>query len=252
MTDTFSLFRDLDSLLGNQDWKAALKVTDHILKLNPEDAEARACKVLLHIYLGQWNDGIQAAKVAVLPLEEAYCLYQLGDFSNALKLASIPQTSQAKQLVAQIHYRQENYQEASAIFSQLTQEEGDNTDLKSNYLAALVLGGLKDTAAEFTQKQSALARTSFEFNYNTAAFFVSVGDFEAAERSLREALRLGEASLRAEDQGDEEIAEELAVVNVQLGYVLQLKGDQATAHQLYDRQLKQKVSSSLNPRVMPR
>ena len=82
-------------------------------------------------------------------------------------------------------------------------------------------------------------RESYEQTYNTGCNYASVGDWVAAE----EALTSAENAAREywEDEEDE-VEEEVGIIKVQLGYVMQSQGRDKEAQTIYNQVLRNKPS----------
>ena len=76
---------------------------------------------------------------------------------------------------------------------------------------------------------------SFELGFNKACALLDLGEFAAAETELRMALKTGREALFEEDCTEEEVAEELAPLTVQLGYALGQQGKTVEALEIYEQ-----------------
>ncbi len=75
---------------------------------------------------------------------------------------------------------------------------------------------------------------TYELSYNIASGLADVGDLSAAQAKLTAARETGLALLASEGAAPEDVHDELAGVNVQLGYVYQLQGNAEEALKAYE------------------
>ena len=79
------------------------------------------------------------------------------------------------------------------------------------------------------------SKASFELGFNKACALLHLGEVSAAEAELRAALKTGREALLEEECSEEEVAEELAPLSVQLGYALGRQGRTAEAVEIYEQ-----------------
>ena len=97
---------------------------------------------------------------------------------------------------------------------------------------------MAELSAEVPALMSALqvsSKQSFELGFNKACALLDLGEFSAAETELRMALKTGREALFEEDCSEEEVAEELAPLTVQLGYALGQQGKSIEALEIYEQ-----------------
>lgn len=193
---------------------------------------------------------------ANMVFERAYCLYRTGKIEEALDVARAGSDSNGKdengdtcqyvfaclQLQAQLHFRLGQSKEAIEAYERLFNVHNvQSLELKTNMVAAHVVAELSSKVPSLMSSMQVTGKQSFELGFNKvskrmiaslskhwvlifiphqACALIQSGQLDAAESELRMALKLGRESLLEEDLGEEEVAEELAPLTVQLGYVL--------------------------------
>lgn len=246
------LFEKLSTLLGNSNYAKALKIIDQVLKVSPNDEDAQRCKIVSLLQVGQFDDAIKLLKAGRLadsmPFEKAYCLYRLSRFTealDALKSVSESQAAAKLQLEAQLHYRLGNAKQCIQAYDAVYQKHKvDSLEVKSNILAAYVDAELAGQIPELMSNMRITAKQSFELGFNKACGLVKTGAYAAAEKELLMALKLGKETLYEDGYTDAEVAEELAPLTVQLGFVLGADGRAAEALERCEEVLKQAGSDA--------
>ena len=248
------LFSQLQVAGEDGEYERGLKIAEKILSLSPDDPDASHCKIVCLVHSSKFAEALKLieslsrkgggqGKSAARPyhFEKAYCLYRLERYGESRKtLESLPQEEErVKELLAQIAYRLEDYDRASAVYSSLVRECSDEFDneRKANYAAALALGspGRGQPAGV-----EALPGGTMEQCFNKACCLLAVGRGREAEEALRRAEELCRESLLEEDYSEEEIESELSVIRVQLGCALQQQGRGKEALATYSAVLRQK------------
>ena len=225
------------------DYDKGLEVCGKILSLTPEDPDILYFKLVCLIQISKFQDSLKLierlSKKPELPqflFEKAYCLYRLEKYTESRKiLEKLPITEvKVRELLAQIHYRQESYDNASSIYGDLVKECSDefSSDREANYAASLSFSGRGNL--------SALPRNTMEQSFNVACCYLRSGRGQEAEQVLKQAEEVCRNTLLDDDYTEEEIEEELSVVRVQVGYALQTQGRPKEALAVYNAILKQK------------
>ncbi|GAX79721.1 hypothetical protein CEUSTIGMA_g7162.t1 [Chlamydomonas eustigma] len=218
-----------------------------VLLLSPNDEDAWACKVVANMQLGNYDVALNLIGKATSSLQErmqfqrAYCLYRSGKVEEALSIAKNFESSNPEaflQLQAQLNYRLHNSKEAIQSYDRLFKEhKADSIELKTNVVAAYVVAELSKEVPNLISAMQVSSKLSFELGFNKACALIEIGDFEGAETELRLALKTGREALFEEDCSEEELAEELAPITVQLGYVLGRLGRTTEALEAYEQVL---------------
>lgn len=244
------LFKELDDVIraADVDYQKALDITNKILKDAPKDKEATQVKVICLVQLGKFNEGLSAIEAsgsaAEYAFEQAYCLYKTRQHSEALKiLKSIPDPLpvRALHLLAQVHYRLENWEDAIKIFQELVQKVS-STEVKTNLNAALASAGKGVVGLKLVAENKALLQESHEYAYNAACLALADGDHQSALQYLQQSIDTCKATYGADEYTEEEIEDELAIVRTQLGFVKQKLKQENEAQELYNQVLKSKPS----------
>ncbi|KAL5017564.1 hypothetical protein ScPMuIL_007153 [Solemya velum] len=245
-----TLYSDLNRFNQNQEFDRALKVANKILQESPNEAAAFHCKVVCLMKQDKYNDALTVIHKTKplsgsLRFEKAYCEYRLNRTQEActtLKSIESPDYK-AKELLAQVLYRLEQYEECFELYKELIKNSNDEFDEEretnlSAVLASLTLWDKKEVG------DPGLRENSYELCYNHACYLLGKGDLKAAEMKLRRAEVFGRKTYEDDpDMTEEDIEEELAITRVQLAYVLQKQGRVEEATQIYNQVLKHNVGS---------
>lgn len=242
-------FTELQLAGEEGDFDNGLKIAERILSLVPDDKEALHCKVVCLVQQSKFQEAVKVIDAAskksekqLYLFEKAYCLYRLEKYSESRHLLQkLPQNEQrVRELLAQVSYRLESYDETRSIYATLVKECSDDFDneREANYVAGLALSSKPD---ELTHLESLRADT-MEQSFNQACCYLAMGRGGEAERLLRKGEELGRESLQEEDYTEEEIESELSAIRIQLGYALQIQDKGKDALGVYNAVLKQKPS----------
>lgn len=240
------LFESLSNHIASEEHKKAARKADEILAIVPNDSEALACKVVAAIRADNYDGAIalinrHASLSTAMSFEKAYCLYKLGKFHEALELVHSGEASNPKawlQLQAQLHYRLNQNKESIKAYDRLFKDHKvESLDLKTNVTAAYVAAELSSEVPGLMTAMQVSSKQSFELGFNKACALLMLGDFAAAESELRQALKLGGETLFDQELSEEDVAEELSPLTVQLGYCLERLGRVTEAQELYEKVL---------------
>jgi len=232
MADIYALFKELDSHIKDQDYKNALKTADKILAVDTHDQDAILCKGQCLIQLGEYEEALKVLEKDHV-FERSYCLYNLKKYNESLQLLNgveNPKPNRVLELTAQVYYRMENYEASTKVYQELLyKNKVESPELKANLVGAYTQStSIKDDTIITTNSEP----TSYEFAYNAACYYISVGNFDRAQTLLKNALSVGERQLKEDGLNEKEIQNELAAVQAQFAFLVQQKdGPQAT--QLY-------------------
>lgn len=259
----------LTSLLARssiQDHDEALSLADAALSSlkagSPDYLTAQQTKVVALLRLERYEDALRViadggdALASSCLLENGYALYKTGaledasallggvDLASKQNMSQDPRKGRARRhIAAQVAYRLEKFDEASALYETLLggdeddeveNENGDEeTDLKINLLAAqaqLEWQGRGDLVPEKRKQPGREDLEAFETAYNAGCGCVARGDFAKASVLLKRAADLCDAT---ETLTDEDKKIEMLPIILQQAYVLARLGkkDQAAALQ---------------------
>ncbi|KAK2716271.1 signal recognition particle subunit SRP72-like [Artemia franciscana] len=242
------LYKNLKECDQNGDYEKAIRIANRILKEFPNEDRALKCKIVCLIQNSRFHealaliDGYSGGEN--ITFEKAYCLYRVNKFSESLAALQglSAQELRVKELKAQLFYRLEKYDECFNLYGDIIKNTNDDYEAErsTNYSAALAC--LKIDGDTKTVSDHELQEVTFELCYNAACKLIGEGKLKEAEKQLRNAERFCRSSLSEEDTPEEEIEEELGIIRVQLGYVLQVLGQEKEAQSLYSLALKCKPS----------
>ncbi|KAB0801509.1 hypothetical protein PPYR_05863 [Photinus pyralis] len=241
-------FLDLQRLGQNGEYDRALKVTNRILQLSPQDENAFNCKIVCLIHLSKFNEVLQlmqrqAALSKDLHFEKAYCQYRLNQTEEAL--ATVEQAEQSyriKELKAQILYRLESFSECLSLYRDVIKNTHDDySDERETNLTAVVTQLQHMNVKNDTVK---LRSDTYELCYNWACILIAQGRYSDAEKKLKVCEKLCRGSLEEDGASEDEIEIELALLKVQLAYVYQKRGQTKEAYEMYTAALKLKLDDT--------
>lgn len=246
-----------------EEFEEALPLCLKALETRPDSTVARRCRVFALLSLSRWSDALQvcgkfATSENMFGFERAYCLYRLNRFQEALDtLAKAGEASsedddsaRCKRLEAQVRYRMGDYESCAEMYENLYEEDSEDVGLLVNAVASRVSGDRPRQAIKLMADVEDCLESSYELCFNLACALIDEGRLVEAEARLDEAksicvqelLQAGEVA--EEDAGLLEDHEELAAILVQRGCVLQRRGHNDEANELYSRVLRQRSGQS--------
>eukprot|EP01098_Paradermamoeba_levis_P009981 TRINITY_DN4183_c0_g2_i1.p1 TRINITY_DN4183_c0_g2~~TRINITY_DN4183_c0_g2_i1.p1 ORF type:complete len:696 (-),score=300.27 TRINITY_DN4183_c0_g2_i1:40-2127(-) len=247
-----TLFSQLDTFLKNSQYDQALETSEKILAQQPTDVEAFKSKIFSLIHLQKFDDVLNLLKKEKQQdwiFEIAYCYYRTKKLKESLEILRSVQGTKEKillELEAQLTYRLEDYTTSITLYQQLINVHGvDSTELKTNLLAAYCGASLVKEAASLISKNRGVMDSTFEFAYNSACMDILKGEYASAVKHLKIAKKVCKENLEEEGLTDRDIEDELAILNVQLAYALQMQNKIEEATQIYNDVLKIKPSDPI-------
>lgn len=223
------------------------KATD-ALKSSPNDTGIRNAQVVALLKLDRFDDALRVIETSsrdlqqACLLERAYALYKTGRLPEArecLRPAVSAKARGALHLDAQVAYRDEQFEDAHAIVTDLLSVPDDNDeehDLRINLSA--VSAQISWECGEVASSPSDGGEPdNFELAYNAACEALARGRLEKAVQLLTLATRLCDSS---DDLSDEEKQAEMVPILVQQAYAYSKMGLQKEAADVY-----QSIDSSL-------
>ncbi|KAL8611218.1 hypothetical protein ACOMHN_013649 [Nucella lapillus] len=236
-SDLTGWYADLNRCGQKQEYDKAVKLAGRILHHFPKEVKAYQYRVVCFMLHDKFEEALTAIgkdreKAQTLQFERAYCQYRLNRTQEALAtLRAITNPDvRTKELLAQVLYRMEDYEECYDLYKDLLKNTEDDFDAERQtnmaaVVASLQMWGVRDV------EDAGLEEDSYEVCYNNACYQIGRGKLEAAQTKLKKA----EDFLRSDtDLTEEELEEELAIIRVQMGYLLQCKGRTEEASQLYN------------------
>lgn len=120
-----ALYGELHKLAPSQDWERILKVAKKILGLSVNEKKAFQCKTVCLMQLEKFDEALSGIErnheAHDLYFEKAYCEYRLNRVQEAYN--TIKQcneiSNREKELLAQITYKLEKYQESYEVYKDL-------------------------------------------------------------------------------------------------------------------------------------
>jgi signal recognition particle subunit SRP72 len=138
-----------------------------------------------------------------------------------------------------------DYENSASMYKKLYEEESEEHGLLVNAIASYVSGDLPHKAIELVEGEEDLLNDHYELSFNTSCALIDENKLEKAEARLLEAKRLCAAEImKAEEMSEEdsevlEEHEDLANIQVQRACLLQRRGFNSEANDLYAQVLKQ-------------
>jgi len=206
-----------------------------VLKIVPDDFDAVACKVATLVDLRRTKEALDLIDTKVeyrddrFSFEYAYCLYREGRREEALgHLSKVPEhkSLDRKRLEGQLRYRLEEYDACIKVYTELFKApyNEDSVEAKANLIAAYVAGGRSGEIPSVLKSLGCSSTDGLELAFNVACGMIEDGSVEQeVKEQLMATRRIGEETLFDEGLDDDEMAEELAGVDVQLGFVQALE-----------------------------
>ncbi|CAK8688052.1 unnamed protein product [Clavelina lepadiformis] len=245
-----NLYSDLNKSINKSDYRQALKAANKILhtKEGNGDVDTMHCKVVAMLQMNQFSETLKFIEATeqinnVLIFEKAYCQYRLLLSEEAL--ATINQTREhdirLNELKAQVLYKLGRYEEALTVYKRLIKDCSDDYDEERKTNLSAVHAAL--SAFHGVETNIGFVPDSYEQLYNKACWLIGRGKVEEAKDLLEQA----EASCRQLYEGDpditaEDIEAETSVIRVQLGYCLQILGNEDKALAIYNQVIRSRPS----------
>ncbi|CAJ1935611.1 unnamed protein product [Sphenostylis stenocarpa] len=240
------LFTTLNRHIQASAFDNAVKLTDQILAIAPEDEDAFRCKVVALIKNDRIDDALSTIKSSRKQLDDfhffkAYCLYRQNKLDEALEsLKRQERNNETMLLECQILYRLGKMDACLDIYQKLQNSKIDNMEINS--VAALVMAGRSSEVQGMLDSLRVKATSSFELAYNTACSLIARKKYTDAEQLLLSGRRIGQEVLMEDNLADDEIEIELSPIAVQLAYVQQLLGRKQDAIEAYTDTIKRDMA----------
>uniref|UniRef100_A0A8R1E4N4 Signal recognition particle subunit SRP72 n=1 Tax=Caenorhabditis japonica TaxID=281687 RepID=A0A8R1E4N4_CAEJA len=236
----YQCLTDISRADTSGDYQKALQAANKLIRKYPKETFAFKCKLVALIQLSQWAEALDlirktpAHQMGHVGFEKAYIYYRQSDLDSAMKELNTCDKDDVKamELKAQIHYKQEQFQQAFDIYLYLLKNHSDDSDelRRANFLA--VQARLE---AQGTRQQLEDTEDSYSQLYNRACVEIEAERLPQALASLEKALVSCRQTMVDEDREEDEIEEELDSIKVQKAYVLQRMGKKAEALEIYQK-----------------
>uniref|UniRef100_A0A0B7AE88 Signal recognition particle subunit SRP72 n=1 Tax=Arion vulgaris TaxID=1028688 RepID=A0A0B7AE88_9EUPU len=238
-------YAELNRCGQKQEYEKAIRIANKILQQHPDEFSAFNCKIVSQLLIGSFDEALTALNKdkthsGLLKFEKAYCEYRLNRTNEALNtLRSITNHDvRTKELLCQVLYRIEQYEECYNLYRDVIKNSQDDYDSERETNLAAVVASLQMWDLK-EMNDPGLAESSYEICYNNACYYIGKGDLKTALEKLDKAEELLKTDT---DMSEEELDEELAIIRVQRGYVLQCQNKNDLAAQLYNLVMKTKPS----------
>eukprot|EP00938_MAST-03A_sp_MAST-3A-sp1_P001558 g1558.t1 len=244
----YALQRELDVAdVESGEYETAERMCDNLLKSNPDDEDVLRVKLYCMLQQYKWTEALSLASRIESDFEKAYCLYRLNRFEDALKSLKEEKDKDDERylhLEAQILYRLEKHEDASNAYDEIVSkglaEDKIDAEICTNAIAASSMANRdKNSLKKLLEVSSKVSEKRHELLYNVGTASIFKGDRSSALKYL---LKAREACADAYDEEDEkeEMEDERSIVDVQLAYLEQLKGNEVVALKAYEEILKRR------------
>ncbi len=230
------LYTVLQREIRDENDESALSVAQKILDISSGEEEAASCKIVSLIHLSKFSAAIkfikERAKKSGGPLlyqfEAAYCLYRQEKYEDSLSVLSrMPRSDpRVPELQAQIAYKTEEYNKAHSIYKELVEgRSSSSAELNTNFYATACLtkldvSAVKNCAEDAVKGSSA---DTMEQCFNLACAQLVTGRTELALELVHVAEKLHRKTLEEDEYSEEEIEEEMSLLVLLRGYILQVR-----------------------------
>jgi len=253
-------FQDLQKFLSIRDYRQVLKISNKLLHSDGfrQSLRLAKCKASALLKMSRYDEvgkfvgSLGTAQQSDLAYEKSYALYR--QFKNEEALEAIgkatintPQDQlKISELRAQILYRLEEFSQARDIYKNLLRETSDDNeeDRETNLLACEASLALQNHALGNSDKVkiTKVPAVSSDAYFNRGIIHIGNGDYKKAEKAFTNAKNELEAY---DDLDPEELEQDLAPIQAQLGLIYQLQGDSKKSFGMYQRVLKTEPSLML-------
>lgn len=235
-------YRELADAIKNDQDELIVKLSDQFLAANPEDADAKICKIIALLKLSKFDqlpDYFKSGKFVqndTLRYAYGYYLYKAQKYEECLSYIKSgsskiddPNLKQALSLLeAQIKYRTGQYGESVDIYIKIlsnTDLNEDNVEIMVNLVNSVILWGkkvpdavLKLADGYFKENQGELIR---EFYFNLSLLYAHCSDYQTSRKMLNFFKKVIEAE--ASEDATLENDNDLLIYQLQLDYINSLQ-----------------------------
>lgn len=244
------LYTELAKIGPSQDWERILKVAKKILGLSVNEKKAFQSKIVCLIHLGKFDEALTSIErnpdASDLFFEKAYCEYRLNKIEDAYSTLSKSNkmTNKEKELLAQVTYRLEKYQESYDNYRDIIKNIDDDFDNERQTNLSAVVSSLRFSNSSIQKEldMSELETKTYELCYNSACISLSKGNYEEAREKLTKAENLCKETFEDDPEEQEALDNEMAIIRVQLAFCLQKMEKIDESLKIYNNVLKTKPS----------
>ncbi|XP_041765971.1 signal recognition particle subunit SRP72 [Anopheles merus] len=259
------LYTELNKYCSSADYDKALKAANKIIGLDATEWKAAKCKLVCLIQNGKFEEAIKfierGTSIPDTTFEKAYSEYRLNRAEDAFRTIQAVAPGggggadqwaglapNLKELLAQILYRLERFDECFELYRNIIKNTHDDYDdeRRTNMSAVAAnqcivgSGGGKQQSAAATN----LPEDTYELTYNAACALAGRREYADAERKLRTSEKMCRDSLEEDGASEEDIIDEITIIKVQLAYCLQMQGRVKEASALYADALRHKTNDA--------
>uniref|UniRef100_A0A182JP84 Signal recognition particle subunit SRP72 n=1 Tax=Anopheles christyi TaxID=43041 RepID=A0A182JP84_9DIPT len=260
------LYTELNKYCSSADYDKALKAANKIIGLDATEWKAAKCKLVCLIQNGKFEEALKfierGTSIPDTTFEKAYSEYRLNRAEDAYRTiqATVPSgagvgadqwaglAQNLKELLAQILYRLERFDECFELYRNIIKNTHDDYDdeRRTNMSAVAanqcIVGG--GTDKQQPAGATNLPEDTYELTYNAACALAGRRDYVDAERKLRTSEKMCRDSLEEDGASEEDIIDEITIIKVQLAYCLQMQGRVKEASALYADALRHKTNDA--------
>uniref|UniRef100_A0A182N613 Signal recognition particle subunit SRP72 n=1 Tax=Anopheles dirus TaxID=7168 RepID=A0A182N613_9DIPT len=247
------LYTELNKHCASADYDKALKAANKIIGLDVTEWKAAKCKLVCLIQNGKFAEVLKflerGTSIPDTTFEKAYSEYRLNRPEDAFRTIQavaagaeqwVELASNLQELLAQILYRLERYDECFELYRAIIKNTHDDYDDERRTNMSAVAANLAGTG----QAPTNLPEDTYELTYNAACALAGRREYGEAERKLRTSEKLCRDSLEEDGATEEDIIDEITIIKVQLAYCLQMQGRVKEASALYADALRHKTNDA--------
>uniref|UniRef100_A0A182YQM3 Signal recognition particle subunit SRP72 n=1 Tax=Anopheles stephensi TaxID=30069 RepID=A0A182YQM3_ANOST len=264
------LYTELNKYCSSADYDKALKAANKIIGLDATEWKAAKCKLVCLIQNGKFEEVLKfierGTAIPDTTFEKAYSEYRLNRAEDAFRTiqSTVPSgggggggggaeqwaglAPNVKELLAQILYRLERFDECFELYRNIIKNTHDDYDdeRRTNMSAVAanrcIVGGGADKQQQLAGMN--LPEDTYELTYNAACALAGRKEYGEAERKLRTSEKMCRDSLEEDGASEEDIIDEITIIKVQLAYCLQMQGRVKEASALYADALRHKTNDA--------
>eukprot|EP00808_Paulinella_micropora_P025806 g45037.t1 len=227
--------RHLQKAAKKNNHTLVIKYADKVLLSSPGHEQAVHCK-----YLGLLQLDDFTTAMGLFQEHPEHCKQYLFEYCYMLYRAR--EDAKARQILLTAP---DNAKTAVSLYEQLIRRLDPDQDpllLNTNLLACYVSAGFPDKAVSLAAKMRERKELSYEASYNMACALLDLGQLKAAQECLAQAEQKCLQGLQKHQADEETTQDELAVLVVQMAFVLQLLHKPKEANDMYLKALGNKPS----------
>lgn len=237
-------YTELSKRAPSQDWELILKTAKKILGLSVHEKKAFHTKIVCLINLDKFDEALSSIErydnAADLYFETAYCQYRLNKVEEAYAtlIKCEDPSIKEKELLAQISYRLEKYQEAYDTYRDIIKNVDVDDDFEVERMTNLsaVVANMKGSKELDMQENES---KTFELCYNSACISISKGKYAEAQKKLEKAELMCNETFKEEDPDDlDGLDREVSIIRAQLAFCLQKLGKSDDSLKVYNNVMK--------------